>query len=101
MKYSGQTTCYEHKQGDFEDSKGKGGDCIIQETIFDVQWSNCPVEVEEEVKRLWRDNDLGNDDCYYQWDSTTEDEYDKNEYPLIHEYLKSRNVQLCLINWWW
>lgn len=76
-----------------------GKDCIQSAVIFDVQWSNCPVEVEEEVKSMWRSDDrLYNDVSYYNWDS---DEGDGENYPLIDEYLKSRGVTKCLIHWWW
>lgn len=99
VDYSGRTTCLEHKQDDkWKLSKGFGSDCIKTDvTIFDVQWSNCPVEVEEEVRKLWKDNHLGNDNSYYPWDS----EEMKEDYPQIAWYLTSRGISKCLINWWW
>jgi hypothetical protein len=36
--------------------------------VFDVQWSDCPVEVEEEVRRLWRWQELGKNTAYFRWD---------------------------------
>ena len=97
--YSGRTTAYGHKFGDWEkNGKNIGDDCIKQITLFDVQWSNCPVEVEEEVMRLWRDHNFGNDHYFYKWDGQHED---ADRYPIIAEYLESRGVTECLINWWW
>ncbi|MCK5019483.1 MAG: hypothetical protein KAS32_20660 [Candidatus Peribacteraceae bacterium] len=45
MEYSGRTTAYEHKRDDWKESKKIDAPCITQRTIFDVQWSDCPVEV--------------------------------------------------------
>ena len=76
-------------------------------TVFDVQWSNCPVEVEEEVKRLWRDNELGNHRYFYSWNDSKEERDETGEscdseaYPIIAEYLRSRGVTQCWIRWWW
>ncbi len=72
-------------------------DCIKQVTVFEVQWTNCPVEVKEEVKRLWKNCEFGNDYFYYNWEAIE----DSDSYPLIHEYLSSRGVTECLIHWWW
>ena len=97
-EYSGRTTCYEHKHGDsWKKTPGAGSDCIQQVILFDVQWSNCPIEVEEEVKKLWREEDFGNDCFYYKWNS----EMDRALYPIIDSYLTSRGVEKCLIRWWW
>ncbi|MFA9261834.1 MAG: hypothetical protein ACEQSB_00540 [Undibacterium sp.] len=90
-KYSGVTTQYRDNVG-----KSEPKDCIIQRTIFDVQWSNCPAEVEAEVARLWTDRSLGNDYYYTRWNSE-----DAEKYPIIAEYLTSRGVSDCLIHWWW
>lgn len=70
---------------------------IRQETIFEVQWSECPVEVEADVIKLWNDFRAGNDHWYLPWNS----EEDGENYPLIDEYLKSKGVTQCLIHWWW
>ena len=72
-------------------------DCIKTETVLYVQWTNCPTEVREEVKRLWVHMEYGNDDYYYSWVSKE----DGKRYPIIDAYLKSRDVTECLINWWW
>lgn len=97
MIYSGRTTCYEHKRGDWEKTPGAGAECIQQHTIFDVQWTNCPVEVEDEVKRLWLNVEYGNDNYYFTWD----DEENAEDYPVIAKYLRGKGVTKCLIHWWW
>ncbi len=99
MKYSGRTTAYEHKFGDWA-SKPLSPDTassIQQVTVFEVQWSDCPVEVEAEVKQMWENYDAGNDHWYLAWESEEMSE----DYPLIDEYLKSKGVTECLIHWWW
>lgn len=100
-EYSGRTTCYEHKHGDiWRETPGAGKDCIQEKTVFEVQWSNCPVEVEKEVRRLWRENEYGNDVHYYSWNDE-DDDSDAEGYPIIAEYLRSRGINRCLIHWWW
>lgn len=98
MEYSGKTTCFEHKHNDWKNSKGAGPECIQTVTVFEVQWSNCPVEVQDEVRELWRDREYGNDHYYAKWDSDGEL---CDRYPIIAEYLKSKGVTNCLIHWWW
>lgn len=123
-QFSGRTSAYLHKHIKWKDkdystmpkylTDGKldwnkvphGEKSAIQATtIFEAQWSDCPVEVEEEVKQLWRDNELGNDTCYYNWNIENENESDgadgKIKYPLIRAYLKSKKIKKCLIHWWW
>lgn len=104
-EYCGRTSAYGHKHENWREFKGKIPPAISQVTVFNAQWTDCPVEVENEVKRLWRDNELRNDVCYYHW--TAEDQvdggrsHDAETYPLIAEYLASKGVTDCLIHWWW
>ena len=100
MNYSGRTSAYEHKREDWEEHKGPFPSAITQQTVFHAQWTDCPVEVEDEVKKLWHDKELRNDDCFYHWDGS-EDESDRTDYPIIHEYLQSKGVTNCWIHWWW
>lgn len=96
-KYSGRTTAYEHKRENWQEYKGPFKSSIQNKIIFEVQWSDCPVEVEKEVKKLWSDYELGNDHSYINWES----EEQGQDYPIIDEYLKSKNITECLIHWWW
>ncbi len=97
MEYSGRTTSHSHKFDDWKERKGSDNPAIKQVTLFDVQWSDCPVEVEEEVKKMWGDFGLGNDRFYFDWG----DAEVASRYPIINEYLKSKGVTKCLIHWWW
>jgi len=108
--YSGQTTCYPHLRSEvarddkWKDTPFAGASAIYATNIFEVQWSNCPVEVADEVKRLWKEDDrLGNDAYYYSWESdeTDGEDSDINRYPIIAAYLKSQGITECLIHWWW
>jgi len=63
-----------------------------------VQWTNCPVEVAEEVKRLWVQEELRNDDSFFWWNS---DDEVSEEYLIIAEYLKERGITECWIRYWW
>ncbi len=82
----------------WKETPNSGPDCIQAVNLFDVQWSNCPVEVEAEVKQIWRDAELGNDVYIYKWDG---DDIDPESYPIVAAYLKSRGITKCLIHWWW
>lgn len=122
--YSGRTTSYEHKHTKWQEGFGKdaktinyeenpeyltdgkldwhkipcGAKSAIQtQTIFEAQWSDCPIEVCAEVEKLWEDHEYGNDSCYFPWEMM------KNEdsYPITAEYLKSKNITNCLIHYWW
>jgi len=94
--YSGQTTACSHKHGDWQKVPSDGQDAIKKMVIFEVQWSNCPIEVEHEIISLWSDRELGNDSSYYHWTSE-----DVKVYPIIAEYLSQRDISECLIHWWW
>lgn len=98
VKYSGRTTAYEHKFDNWKDvDVSTIPYALNSQIVFEVQWSDCPIEVADEVKRLWKDITLGNDYFYFSWISS---EYGE-DYPIINEYLLSNNVEECLIHWWW
>lgn len=97
MQYSGRTTAYSHKHDGWQTRKCDGVKAIQQKTIFEVQWSDCPVEVEDEVRKLWIDAELGNDRYFYNW---VRDD-DEKKYPIIGQYLRSKGVKDCWIRWWW
>lgn len=62
---------------------------VTQKWYFDVQWSDCPDFVEEEVRRMWRDYGLGNDFCKVDF---IVDDPERADYPLINEWLKYNEV---------
>lgn len=107
--YSGRTTASQHKRDDWASYDGPIPAAITLERVFNCQWTDCPVEVEAEVKRLWREIGFGNDHFYYPWESdndyynreTKKDTKLGKEFPLINEYLRERGIIKCLIHWWW
>lgn len=84
-------------------------DCIQQTTVLECTWTNCPEEVQADVRKIWDRNEYGNDFYYHPWDP--ENEYwaegmDKDTtyaeaFPKLAAYLKERGVKQCLIHWWW
>ena len=74
-------------------------DPVKQVTILDVQWSNIPLDVKEDVVKFWQDMELGNDYFYYKIEASDEELAEK--YPLLIAYLKKRDVEKCLLHYWW
>jgi len=70
--------------------------------LLDAQWSDCPVEVVGEVKRLWRSRELGNDNCIVK---TTLQELREMSAPIAQYVLEKEPLidpnNLILIHWWW
>lgn len=69
--------------------------------FFDVQWTDCPEEVEEEVRHIWRAYELGNDN--YIWKTQLTEEL-FNEYPKVYFWLKYNGVpegEKVIVHWWW
>lgn len=69
--------------------------------FFDAQWSDLPKEVEDEVRHLWKDYELGNDN--YMVKRELDDELFE-DYPKIYLWCKYRGVQegeQIIIHWWW
>ena len=92
---------------------------------MDAQWSTCPIEVENQVRVLWRFGELGNDKYIFKTtieellefqdnpeDYTCEQWNDEKrkweEKPIttdaIVQYLREMGVgdnEQVLIHWWW
>lgn len=62
---------------------------VRKEWYFDVQWSDCPQYVEDEVQQLWGDYELGNDRYIAKVD-LDEELFDR--YPRIYFWLKHKGV---------
>lgn len=67
-------------------------------TVLEATWTDCPLEVQNEIRVLWRDNEFGNDNNYYSWFG---DEDEARQYPEIDRYLTAHGVTKCLIHYWW
>ena len=59
--WSGRTTAMEHKRKFPAKLKPNTKQGFRKVWLLDAQWSTCPVEVEEQVKALWRFYERGND----------------------------------------
>lgn len=69
--------------------------------FFDVQWSECPTFIEDEVRQMWRDCELGNDNYIYK--AVFDDKLFKR-YPRVYLWLEKNNVKIgerVIIHWWW
>lgn len=99
-EFSGRTTQHSHKFDGWQDHPITDTKSVAKVTVLDAQWSDCPVEVEAEVKKLWRDYELGNDRYIFKFDI---EEY-AEDYPLITKWLRMNNVddsETVWIHWWW
>lgn len=92
--------------------------CLNQVYLLEVQWTDCPEDVKQDVRDLWNYREFGNDHYYYRWDIDDEEkalaeneeyvlEYAKSEdykYPeckALKAFLASKNIRECLIHYWW
>lgn len=108
INWSGKTTSFHHKWFDTPNPEGVD-QAFRQVYLLDVQWSDCPIEVEREVRELWKDFSLGNDHSIVKWSKSDLLEWE-DSYPVIIQYIREqiekRNLQigddeLILIHWWW
>lgn len=82
-------------------TKVTAGNSVSKVWFFDVQWSDCPSFVEDEVRGLWKDYELGNDNYIH---TTKLDEELFEEYPNIYYWLKFKGVnddEKVIVHWWW
>ena len=123
MEWSGRTTLHKHKFRNWkeypvteQDKKG-----LRKINFLDVQWSTCPVEVENQVKELWGDYELGNDhyiiktsinelkeiagDIEYEEVDIYEEPIKFTETSAIVQYLQEQGItdeeEEIIIHWWW
>lgn len=94
---SGKDTSYSSKW----DKEPDGESSVYKVWFFDVQWSDCPDEVQDEVRHAWSAYELGNDK--YIIKRELDDELFE-DYPLIYMWLKHKGVkenEKVIIHWWW
>lgn len=108
IEWSGRTTSYSHKFDDWATKPADGDSAIKRPLFLDVQWSDCPVEVEREVVALWRSRELWNDVCIVK--TTMEDlqewEEEGTATANIQHFIKDKvpevtDDELIIIHWWW
>ena len=92
----------ENSLANIHNSDGSGAkDSLRQIYFFDVQWSDCPKSVENEVRELWSNQELYNDVCIYKAE-LNEELFE--QYPMIYFWIKSKGLENgtdFLIHWWW
>jgi hypothetical protein len=74
---------------------------LSQMLVLEAQCTDLPKDVYDEVIKIWKNNDFGNDNYYYCWDIDWIDAEEEARYPAITKYLSERNVTKCLIHYWW
>jgi len=81
---------------------------ITTRTIIECTLTDLPNDVIEEVRRLWTDNEYGNDTVYHGWSGDSKTYLDPecvqteaDLYPVIAKYVADNNLERPLIHWWW
>jgi hypothetical protein len=103
IKWSGVTSCLAHKFDTTAKVPDNTPSGVRKVWLLDAQWSTCPIEVYEQVQRLWERNELGNDNYV---DKTTI-EYllaTGAEVNAIVQYLREMGVgdeDKVFIHYWW
>lgn len=89
--------------------------------VLDAQWTDCPLDVYQIIRRLWTVHNLGNDvyilrrsiDDLLELEDLFTEEWDNQKreyvtepldiYPLI-KYLRDKGIpddEDIIIHWWW
>lgn len=122
--WSGKTSSYHHKWHDTPNPPDvKSG--LRKVWFLDAQWTDCPIEVEQQVKDLWQGHDLGNDhymlkrslddleeteESGYQVDRWDDEAKTYTKVPLktdaIRQWILEKVPDIpkdedVIIHWWW
>lgn len=111
IQWSGKTTSYHHKWHDTPNPPGEAKSGFRKIWFLDAQWSDCPVEVEEEVRKIWQCLQLGNDHyifktCINDLSMPSAQEYTHGECPAIVQWVREKvpeikGDEIFIIHWWW
>lgn len=76
---------------------------IKQITVLEAQDRSLhKLPMYEDVRKLWRDCEFGNDNYYYRYNKEDDEESDfAATYPDLYKYLEQNDIVECLIHWWW
>lgn len=101
IKWCGKTGSYHHKHNDTPNPK-ETPKALVKTWVLNAQWSDCPIEVQEEVARVYSDSDNLYNNSY--WKMTLHELI--CDFPIIAQYLieQDLNIELndiILINYWW
>ena len=101
VQWSGKTSSYHHKWNTTPnpDDTPKG---FRKVWYLDAQWSDCPIEVENQVKEMWESWGLGNDSSVIKTNLSDLEA----DWPIVAQYVKEQEPEitedeLILIHWWW
>lgn len=121
VEWSGVTSSYLHKWHPEKPNEPDTALGVRKVWLLDAQWSTCPVEVENQVKDLWRWAELGNDQYMYkttidglielqameekieQWSGSKWVKATLKTNAII-QYLREMGVgenEKVIIHWWW
>lgn len=107
--WNDKTSSYHHKWHDTPNPDNVD-QALKQVWVLDLQWSNCPEELEREAKYIWECWSLSNDYCYKQFTLKDLKLEHSLDLPLINKYIleqiEVRNLDIkedenILIHWWW
>lgn len=108
--WSGKTSSYHHKIHDTPNPPTVRP-AIRKQWVLDAQWTDCPIEVYNEVKQIWiNDDELHNDICIakrtLEYFFECVDEKGNYMFPAIIQYLQEQIPDLGLeddiwIHFWW
>jgi len=117
LPYSGVTTAYLHKHHPDQPLPPDTPKALRKEWFLDAQWTDLPVEVENDIQRLWAAHELGNDDYMIRETPAELAEAQEvifvegsgyDEVPLnltyLLQYLREQGVpddEYVIIHWWW
>jgi hypothetical protein len=94
------TPTIEYKVG-IEMFEGSPKDQLKKVWFLDAQVDQCPDIVVNEVRDMWTDYSLGNDNYFVKREV---DEELKDDYPAVYHWLKYQGVpegETVHIHWWW
>lgn len=104
MSEFGEKTTSDRLLGISEEQREKMNKKSVREQwVLDVQWSDCPIEVEEEVQRAWDEMELGNDNHMFKHHVGDRERF-PDMYPLISAWCRHNGVpdgEYVWVHWWW
>lgn len=72
--------------------------------VFDAQTFECPKEVEDDVRKVWADNEFGNDYYYLSTSIEALEEEGNGDYKHLVAHLRNEGLkddEEILLHWWW
>jgi hypothetical protein len=104
MEFTGQTTAHRDlPDGQWVHSRGDGKECVRQQTVLEVNLSNCPVEILTDLTYLWGDNNFDRATHHFA-EYRVVDRTVAQPYPMLNRFLRENKGlepgMLIWIHWW-